>query len=75
MSQETGAEVHEVGDMAPGCPDAASSRAAWRVGVDAERIGKDLMRADDPAPNLRELTVNEDSTQKITEVEGSSHVA
>jgi indole-3-glycerol phosphate synthase len=35
-----------------------------RVGVDAVLIGESLMRADDPAAKVRELTADEDSTRE-----------
>jgi indole-3-glycerol phosphate synthase len=35
-----------------------------RVGVDAVLIGEALMRADDPAAKVRELTADEESTRE-----------
>jgi indole-3-glycerol phosphate synthase len=35
-----------------------------RVGVDAVLIGESLMRAEDPAEKVRELTADEDSTRE-----------
>jgi indole-3-glycerol phosphate synthase len=47
-----------------GISDRATLEELERVGVDAVLIGEALMRADDPAAKLRELTPDEDSTRE-----------
>ena len=47
-----------------GIADRATLEELERVGVDAVLIGEALMRADDPAATLRELTADEDSTRE-----------
>jgi indole-3-glycerol phosphate synthase len=47
-----------------GISDRATLEELERVGVDAVLIGETLMRADDPAAKLRELTADEDSTRE-----------
>jgi indole-3-glycerol phosphate synthase len=47
-----------------GIADRATLEELDRVGVDAVLIGEALMRADDPAAKVRELTADEDSTRE-----------
>jgi indole-3-glycerol phosphate synthase len=47
-----------------GISDRATLEELERVGVDAVLIGEALMRADDPAAKVRELTADEDSTRE-----------
>jgi indole-3-glycerol phosphate synthase len=47
-----------------GIADRATLEELERVGVDAVLIGEALMRADDPAAKVRELTADEDSTRE-----------
>jgi indole-3-glycerol phosphate synthase len=47
-----------------GISDRATLEELERVGVDAVLIGESLMRADDPAAKVRELTADEDSTRE-----------
>ncbi len=47
-----------------GIADRATLEELARVGVDAVLIGEALMRADDPAAKVRELTADEDSTRE-----------
>ena len=47
-----------------GISDRATLEALERVGVDAVLIGEALMRADDPAAKVRELTADEESTRE-----------
>jgi indole-3-glycerol phosphate synthase len=47
-----------------GISDRATLEELERVGVDAVLIGEALMRADDPAAALRELTADEESTRE-----------
>ena len=47
-----------------GISERAELEELERVGVDAVLIGEALMRADDPAAKVRELTADEDSTRE-----------
>jgi indole-3-glycerol phosphate synthase len=47
-----------------GIADRTTLEELARVGVDAVLIGEALMRADDPAAKVRELTADEDSTRE-----------
>jgi indole-3-glycerol phosphate synthase len=47
-----------------GIADRATLEELGRVGVDAVLIGEALMRADDPAARVRELSADEDSTRE-----------
>jgi len=47
-----------------GISDRATLEELERVGVDAVLIGEALMRADDPAAKVRELTADEESTRE-----------
>jgi indole-3-glycerol phosphate synthase len=47
-----------------GIADRATLEELERVGVDAVLIGEALMRADDPAAKVRELTADEESTRE-----------
>jgi indole-3-glycerol phosphate synthase len=47
-----------------GISDRGTLEELVRVGVDAVLIGEALMRADDPAAKVRELTADEDSTRE-----------
>jgi indole-3-glycerol phosphate synthase len=47
-----------------GIADRSTLEELERVGVDAVLIGEALMRADDPAAKVRELTADEDSTRE-----------
>jgi indole-3-glycerol phosphate synthase len=47
-----------------GISDRSTLEELARVGVDAVLIGEALMRADDPAAKVRELTADEDSTRE-----------
>ena len=47
-----------------GIADRTTLEELARVGVDAVLIGEALMRADDPAAKVRELTIDEDSTRE-----------
>jgi indole-3-glycerol phosphate synthase len=47
-----------------GIAERATLEELERVGVDAVLIGEALMRADDPAAKVRELTADEDSTRE-----------
>ena len=47
-----------------GIADRATLEELERVGVDAVLIGEALMRSDDPASKVRELTSDEESTRE-----------
>jgi indole-3-glycerol phosphate synthase len=47
-----------------GIADRGTLEELERVGVDAVLIGEALMRAEDPAAKVRELTTDEDSTRE-----------